>query len=239
MKQKQLTYLIVLSRTAVFYRYFWYLYSTTCKKCVHVVEKTCPQLCFNQRPQYSLALCALIRILFCEYGPLGNTAVVDVEVMVGLSSTPFHSGISPSGLTMMGRDVHGATVHFTVMFTIAASPPRGSVVSVGSGYATQEMQVIVSWSGTHDSTSNSTFIPFWLTCTVLLFCSYPAPPIPKHSIVLLYKHHSSIWSHHIKFSMLRVRYKVIFNASATIITLVRSTLKINLYNFQPGERSEC
>ena len=50
--------------------FFWYLYSTTCKKYVHVVEKMRPQLCFNQCPQYSLALRVLIRIFFCEYGPL-------------------------------------------------------------------------------------------------------------------------------------------------------------------------
>ena len=74
---------------------------------------------------------------------MGSTAV-NIEVVVGLLSTPFHSSTSPSGLRVMSRDVYGATVHFTVTFTIAVSPPRGSVVGVGSGYATQEMQVIVS-----------------------------------------------------------------------------------------------
>ena len=70
MKQKQVAYLVVLfSPTAVFYHYFWYLYSATCKKHVHIVEKNVPAAVFLP---YSLALCVLIRIYFCEYGPLGQ-----------------------------------------------------------------------------------------------------------------------------------------------------------------------
>ena len=128
----------------------------------------------------------------------GTTVVADTEVMVGPSSATFHSGTIPSGWTVMGWDVHGATVPFTVMFTFTVSPPRGTVISVGSGCAIQETQVTVSWNGTHDSMSN--LLSLTTTCIFLFSFSYI-----KALYSALYKHHGSIWSNQMKCSMLRVR----------------------------------
>ena len=74
-----------------------------------------------------------------------STAVADAEVVVAPSSTLFYSSTTPSGETMsvMDLDTHGVIVLSTTTSTIAVSSPHVSVVSVTSGCAIQEMQVIV------------------------------------------------------------------------------------------------